>query len=65
MSCREVIKRLLEDGWTEVKPRTPGSHRQFRHPVKKGKVTVPEHGARDIPIGTLKKIEKQSGLKLR
>jgi predicted RNA binding protein YcfA (HicA-like mRNA interferase family) len=41
-----------------------GSHVQFRHPTKTGRVTVP-HPERDIPIGTLKSIEKQSGLKLR
>jgi predicted RNA binding protein YcfA (HicA-like mRNA interferase family) len=41
-----------------------GSHVQFRHPIKKGRVTVP-HPERDVPIGTLKSIEKQSGLKLR
>lgn len=65
MTSREIIKRLLENGWVEVKPRTPGSHRQFRHPERNGKITVQEHGARDIPVGTLKSIEKQSGLKLR
>ena len=64
MSSREVIRRLLDDGWEEVLPRTPGSHRHFRHPVKKGRVTV-QHPAKDIPIGTLKEIERQSGLKLR
>jgi predicted RNA binding protein YcfA (HicA-like mRNA interferase family) len=37
---------------------------QFKHPIKKGRVTVP-HPARDVPIGTLKSIERQSGLKLR
>jgi predicted RNA binding protein YcfA (HicA-like mRNA interferase family) len=37
---------------------------QFKHPTKKGRVTVP-YPERDIPIGTLKSIEKQSGLKLR
>jgi predicted RNA binding protein YcfA (HicA-like mRNA interferase family) len=41
-----------------------GGHIQFRHPKKKGRVTVP-HPERDIPVGTLKSIEKQSGLKLR
>ena len=41
-----------------------GSHVQFKHPDKKGRVTVP-HPERDIPVGTLKSIEKQSGLKLR
>lgn len=65
MKSKEIIKLLHEDGWIEVKPRTPGSHRQFRHSVKTGKVTVAEHGSKDIPIGTLKKIEQQSGLKLR
>jgi predicted RNA binding protein YcfA (HicA-like mRNA interferase family) len=37
---------------------------QFKHPAKAGRVTVP-HPKRDIPVGTLKSIEKQSGLKLR
>ena len=64
-NSKEIINKLLDDGWVEVKPRTPGSHRQYRHPVKPGKVTVPEHGAKDIAIGTLKRIEKQSGLRLR
>jgi len=41
-----------------------GSHVQFKHPTKKGRVTVP-HPERDVPIGTLKSIEKQSNLKLR
>jgi predicted RNA binding protein YcfA (HicA-like mRNA interferase family) len=41
-----------------------GSHLQFKHPAKSGRVTVP-HPKRDIPLGTLKSIEKQSGLKLR
>ncbi|WP_165077531.1 MULTISPECIES: type II toxin-antitoxin system HicA family toxin [unclassified Desulfovibrio] len=55
---RELIKKLKEDGWEEVTPRTPGSHRQFRHPGKTGKVTVPEHGSEDIALGTLKRIEQ-------
>jgi predicted RNA binding protein YcfA (HicA-like mRNA interferase family) len=55
--------RALEaDGWYEVARK--GSHVQFKHPTKLGRVTVP-HPERDIPIGTLKSIEKQSGLKLR
>lgn len=65
MNSREVIKKLRSDGWEEVLPRTPGSHRLFRHPVKTGKVTVADHGAKDIPLNTLKRIEQQSGLKLR
>ncbi|TPI53946.1 MULTISPECIES: type II toxin-antitoxin system HicA family toxin [unclassified Mesorhizobium] len=44
--------------------RRKGSHAQFKHTTKPGRVKVP-HPKRDIPIGTLKSIEKQSGLKLR
>jgi len=62
MDSREVIRALTRDGWYEVSQ--VGSHRQFKHPTKKGRVTVP-HPKRDIPIGTLKSIEKQAGIKLR
>jgi predicted RNA binding protein YcfA (HicA-like mRNA interferase family) len=41
-----------------------GSHVQFKHSDKPGRVTVP-HPKRDIPLGTLRSIEKQSALKLR
>lgn len=64
MTSKEVIKRLKEDGWEEAFPRTPGSHRHFRHPTKPGKVTVPDP-KKEIPLPTLKSIEKQRGLKLR
>ena len=61
MHSRDVIKLLKADGWYEVNQ--VGSHKQFKHPTKKGRVTVP-HPKRDIPIGTLKSIEKQAGIKL-
>jgi predicted RNA binding protein YcfA (HicA-like mRNA interferase family) len=57
-----IIRRLLEDGWLETKGR--GSHRNFRHPKKPGKVTVPFHGSRDLPVATIRSIERQSGLDL-
>jgi predicted RNA binding protein YcfA (HicA-like mRNA interferase family) len=44
--------------------RVTGDHYHFRHPEKPGLVTVP-HPVRDVPIGTLRSIERQSGLKLR
>ncbi len=44
--------------------KTSGDHWQFKHPTQTGRVTVP-HPKRDMPIGTLKSIEKQPGLKLR
>jgi predicted RNA binding protein YcfA (HicA-like mRNA interferase family) len=62
MSSREVIRRLRDDGWFEVAQ--AGSHKQFKHGAKAGRVTVP-HPVRDIPIGTLHSIEKQAGIKLR
>ncbi|MGA2720661.1 MAG: type II toxin-antitoxin system HicA family toxin [Candidatus Acidiferrales bacterium] len=62
MSSREVIKQLKADGWYEVAHE--GSHVQFRHPTKLGRVTVP-HPKRDIPMGTLRSIEKQAGIRLR
>lgn len=61
MISRDIIKALKADGWFEVAHE--GSHKQFKHPVKPGRVTVP-YPKRDIPLGTLKSIEKQAGLKL-
>ena len=52
---REVIRRLLEDGRYEVGQ--AGSRKQFKHPTKTGRVTVPVP-SRDIPIGTLRSIER-------
>lgn len=62
MHSRKVIAMIIADGWREVGKE--GSHVQFRHPSKKGRVTVP-HPKRDIPIGTLRSIEKQADIKLR
>ena len=62
MRSSAVIAALNADGWYEVS--TKGSHVQFKHDTKPGRVTVP-HPKRDLPIGTLKNIEKQSALKLR
>jgi predicted RNA binding protein YcfA (HicA-like mRNA interferase family) len=62
VSSSEVIRRLSADGWIEV--RSKGSHRHFAHPTKPGIVTVP-HPKKDLPIGTLQSIARQSGVKLR
>jgi predicted RNA binding protein YcfA (HicA-like mRNA interferase family) len=62
LSSRDIIRKLNKDGWREVSH--IGSHKQFKHPSKKGRVTVP-YPKRDIPIGTLRSIEKQAGIKLR
>jgi predicted RNA binding protein YcfA (HicA-like mRNA interferase family) len=62
MDSREVIRVLEADGWRLI--RTKGSHRQYRHPARPGLVTVP-HPRKDIPVGTLRSIERQAGLRLR
>ncbi len=62
MKSSEIIKALEKDGWHKVGQK--GSHVQFKHKDKKGRVTVP-HPKRDLPVGTLMSIEKQAGLRLR
>ena len=62
MSSADIIRRLKQDGWFRVAQK--GSHVQFKHPTKPGRVTVP-HPEREVAIGTLKNIERQSQLKLR
>ena len=62
MNSREVIRRLKVSGWFEVAQ--AGSHKQFKHSVKPGRVTVP-FPQKDIPLGTLKSIEKQAGIRLK
>lgn len=62
MDSRDVLRALKSDGWEKVAQK--GSHVQLKHPSKPGRVTVP-HPKRDLPIGTLKSIEKQAGIELR
>ena len=59
MKFREVEKILKQDGWYQVKQK--GSHHQYKHPTKPGKVTIPEH-AGDVNIDTVKSIMRQAGL---
>jgi predicted RNA binding protein YcfA (HicA-like mRNA interferase family) len=63
MKYRELIKLIEEAGW--VHESTKGSHMQFSHPTKTGKITVPGGGklSRDVPPGTQNSIMKQAGLK--
>jgi len=61
VDSREVIRRLKANGWQQV--RQKGSHVQFRHPAKRGIVTVP-HPKRDLPKGTLRSIARQAALDL-
>jgi predicted RNA binding protein YcfA (HicA-like mRNA interferase family) len=59
LTAKQVITRLLAEGWYEVAH--SGSHKQFKHNDRPGKVTVPVHGNKDIPKGTLASIFRQAG----
>ncbi len=61
MKTRDVIKLVEQDGWVQVEAH--GSHRQYRHPVKKGRVTIAGQPSKEMPPGTLNSVLKQAGLK--
>jgi predicted RNA binding protein YcfA (HicA-like mRNA interferase family) len=62
MNTRQVIKLVTDDGWYEIKT-GGGSHRQYRHPSKSGKVTIPFHGWKEeLNPKTLKSVKRQAGL---
>ena len=60
MKVRDVIRRLEDDGWVKVAQK--GSHRQFKHRTKPGKVTVAGKPSDDLDTGTYKSILRQAGL---
>ena len=61
MKIREIIRLIEEDGWFLVVTR--GSHRQFKHLTKSGRVTIAGHPGDDLAPGTLNSVLKQAGLK--
>lgn len=61
VKVRDILKRIEDDGWLQVCIR--GSHRQFKHPHKPGRVTIAGHPGADLAPGTLNSILKQAGLK--
>ena len=61
-SSRDVIAMLEADGWRFARQR--GDHIQYKHPIKKGLVTV-QHPVKDLNINVLKSIERQAGIKFR
>ncbi|MFN0154367.1 MAG: type II toxin-antitoxin system HicA family toxin [Gaiella sp.] len=60
MKVREIIKVVESDGWVLL--RITGSHRQFVHPRKPGKVTIPGHPRTDLHPNTARSILDQAGL---
>lgn len=63
MKVRALIRLIEEDGWYLVATR--GSHRQFKHAVKPGRVTIAGHPSDDLAPGTLNSVLKQAGLRGR
>ena len=61
MKVRDAIRMIEQDGWSLVATR--GSHRQYKHPEKLGRVTVAGKPSDDLAPGTLNSILKQAGLK--
>jgi len=58
---REAIRAIEQDGWYQVKSK--GSHRQFKHPTKPGRVTIGGKPSEDLAPKTFESILKQAGLK--
>ena len=57
----EAIRIVEEDGWVYIGTR--GSHRQFKHPTKRGRVTIPGRPSKELPTGIWHSILRQAGLK--
>jgi len=60
MKIRDMIKIIEEDGWFQVYQK--GSHRQYKHPDKKGRVTIAGHPGDDLAPGTFNSVFKQAGI---
>jgi predicted RNA binding protein YcfA (HicA-like mRNA interferase family) len=61
MKCSEILRLLKKDGWMIISSR--GSHLKLKHPVKKGLIIFPDHGAKEMGKGLEKKIFKDADLK--
>jgi len=61
MKVKDCIKLIEADGWYLVATR--GSHRQYKHPSKPGRITIAGHPADELAPGTLNSVLKQAGLK--
>lgn len=58
LKTKQVLKLVMSLGWYFDSQK--GSHKHYKHPSKKGKITIPDHG--DLDIGTLKSIFGQAGI---
>jgi predicted RNA binding protein YcfA (HicA-like mRNA interferase family) len=62
MNGKQIIAKLKQQGWTLV--RIEGSHHIMKNSASNKKVPIPVHGSKDVQIGLIKAIEKQTGVKL-
>jgi predicted RNA binding protein YcfA (HicA-like mRNA interferase family) len=60
MKVREIIRLIEADGWYRIKAK--GGHRQYKHPVKRGRVTVPGQMSAELDRKTQKSMLRQAGL---
>jgi predicted RNA binding protein YcfA (HicA-like mRNA interferase family) len=63
VKVRDLIRLIENDGWRHV--RTRGSHQQYKHPVKSGRVTVPDYSGVDVHPDTLKSVLIQAGMRAK
>ena len=63
MKVRDVVRMVEADGWYRVV--TEGSHRQYKHPTKPGRVTISGHPEDEMPKGTLASVMRQAGVRRR
>ena len=61
VKVRDAIGLIEQDGWALIATR--GSHRQYKHPTKKGRVTIAGHPSKDLHPKTLNSILRQAGLR--
>ena len=61
MKIREIIEIIKKDGWYKVAQK--GSHKQFKHLIKPGRVTIAGNPGDDVATGTLNSVLKQAGIK--
>ncbi len=62
MKSNELLKKLKNDGWYLIRE-AKGSHKILAHPTKKGTITFPHHGSKEMRKGTAESILKDAGLK--
>jgi len=61
LKIREIIEIIKKDGWYKVAQK--GSHKQFKHLIKPGRVTIAGNPGDDLATGTLNSVLKQAGIK--